>query len=522
MAKEHLPIVALVGRTNVGKSTLFNRIADRGRSIVSAEEHVTRDPIKSVLTWAGATFRLVDTGGVSLRKTNDPILSATRERALATIDEAAVVLFVCDSSVGLVDEDREIGRLLHQHKRPTIVVANKIDTRDSLEHVGEFDRLGFDTVTQVSAVHGTGVSELLDAIVQKVGDGAERPEPAAPAFNVSIIGRPNAGKSSLMNLLLKQERSIVADQPGTTREAVRERLMMHQEPLELTDTPGVRRKRGVTDPLETMMVKSSLRALAESDIVLLVVDATEGGLVDQELKLAYYAFEERHKAVIVLINKWDLADDYAKERLKAQIEEHKHFFKKVPRLNISCKTGERVGKILSLVNTVWQRYNQEFDTLELTHLFQTALQKKPLIARGSCSKCAVYARRVPRQLRSASRSITLDFSGQHSLAILRTPSGVLTSWSACQLFLTPIPEYLRISYYYIPTPRLVGHYRLEIGRFFVPMFPSFVEHSGFCKLIYEMEQNVGRAQSGISGYFLEVCDEENHKNVCALGSACRW
>jgi len=386
MAQRDLPLVALFGRTNVGKSTIFNRLVDQGKSLVFEREGVTRDPIKGYTSWQGRSFRLVDTGGVSLRKTDDPILSRAREQALAVLDEAVAVLFVCDCSVGLLPEDRELARVLHRSGKPIMLVANKADVRGAQEQLHEFQQLGFGEPLGLSAVHGKGFDELLDAIVAAMGPVGEQELPEQPRYRVVILGKPNVGKSSLTNLLLKQERSIVADQPGTTREPVKERFRFHSEDIELTDTPGVRRKRGVQDPLEQMMVTGAMSALAEADIVLLMIDATEGALVDQELKLAHYAFDQKGKSLALLVNKWDLADEYAKERLASSLEEHEHFFAKVPRLNISCKTGENIGKVIPLVQAVWERATQQFGGAELTFFFQEALRYKPLYRSGSMLK----------------------------------------------------------------------------------------------------------------------------------------
>jgi len=386
MAQRDLPIIALFGRTNVGKSTIFNRLVDQGRSLVFEREGVTRDPIKGHASWQGRSYRLVDTGGVSLRKTDDPILSRARQQALTVLDDAVAVLFVCDCGIGLLPEDRELARVLHRSGKPVILVANKADVSGAQEQLHEFQQLGFGEPLALSAVHGKGIAEVLEAIVSAMGPAGEHELPEPPRYRVVILGKPNVGKSSLTNLLLKQERSIVADQPGTTREAVKERFRFQSADIELTDTPGVRRKRGVNDPLEQLMVTSAMAALAEADIVLLMVDATEGAIVDQELKLAHYAFDQKGKSLALLVNKWDAADEYAKERLASSIEEHEHLFIKVPRLNISCKTGENIGKIVPLVQEVWERSTRQFGGAELTHFFQEALCHKPLYRSGSLLK----------------------------------------------------------------------------------------------------------------------------------------
>jgi GTP-binding protein len=192
-----------------------------------------------------------------------------------------------------------------------------------------------------------------------------------------FLGKPNVGKSSLMNLVVQQERSLVSPQAGTTREAVSDIITFYKADIQVTDTPGIRRKRGVTEPLEMLMVKSALRASDNADIVFLLVDASEGKLSDQELKLAFYVFDN-YKALILVFNKQDLIDDVAKHTLEHNVEEYDYFLKKIPQITVSCKTGKNVGKILPLAQKVWEHYSQKFNNEELTMLFRTALQRKPL------------------------------------------------------------------------------------------------------------------------------------------------
>lgn len=379
MAKTGLPTVVIVGRTNVGKSTLFNRLSSDVKTLTLDYEGVTRDFIRDQVSWQGRNFDLVDTGGISLRKTKDFILEESRKQALRLIEEAAVVIFVCDAKVGLLPEDREISGLLHKLGANTILVANKIDTHVGQEQEHEFLRLGFKNFIPVSAQHGTGIADLLQAIVDGLPPQAESNNQIEedPKCRVVILGKPNVGKSSLLNLLLKQERAIVADIPGTTREPISERVTFHKESIMLTDTPGLRRKRGVTEEIEQMMVKTSLRAVDQADVVLLMIDAHEGAIVDQELKLAFYVFEECSKGLILLYNKSDLENEVTKHDLAFSLEPYDYFMNKVAQLHISCKTGKNVGKLLQLVDDVCKRYNHRFDDSELTYMFKESLFKKP-------------------------------------------------------------------------------------------------------------------------------------------------
>ena len=292
------------------------------------------------------------------------------------------MLFVCDGKIGLLPEDREINTFLQKAKKDTIVVVNKIDAESTQHHVYEFQSLGTDDVIPVSAQHGTGSGELLERIVQRLEKKHKDFVPEKPKFNVVLLGKPNVGKSSLMNALLEQERSIVAEIPGTTREPITEQLRFYQETILLTDTAGIRRKRGVTETLETMMVKTSFKAVGRADIVLLMIDGAEGQLSDQELKLAFYAFEN-HKALIILINKDDVMTEHNHSELERECDKYDYFMRKVPQLFISCKTGKNLGKILPLVTKVWERYKQKFSDQDLTELFKNALTKTPLYHKTS-------------------------------------------------------------------------------------------------------------------------------------------
>ncbi len=382
MSKRIFPKVVVVGRTNVGKSTLFNRLSVDVKSIMLDQEGVTRDPIHDVVFWQGHSFELIDTGGISLRKTNDDILEQTRKKALAELESAVVILFMCDGKVGLLPEDREIMNLLHKLGKKTFLVINKIDAHVAKEQLYEFDMLGFKQQFPLSAQHGTGIADLLEAIVGAIADTPPILVEQKPECKVVILGKPNVGKSSLLNALLKQDRSIVSSIAGTTREPIREQITFYKDIIEVTDTPGIRKKHAVHDQLETMMVKTAMGALKDADIVLLVVDASEGQMADQELKLMFYAFKEHYKAMIILFNKQDVVEGYEKETMKSNLEEYNYIMKKVASLSISCKTGKNIGLILPLIEKVRQRYTQQLADDELTFLFKEALIKKPLYRQG--------------------------------------------------------------------------------------------------------------------------------------------
>lgn len=375
-----LPRVVITGRTNVGKSTLFNRLSSKVKSITLDQENVTRDFLHDTVCWQNACFDLVDTGGLVLKKSKDNIYQQVAQSVLVMLDKADIVVLVVDGSVGLLEEDRAIAKLLHRLDKQAILVINKGDVKVTQEYKHDFDRLGFQHTMVISAQHGHAVADLLDMIVENLPVKMSDIE-GEQSLKVSIIGKPNVGKSSLLNALLKEERAIVSPEAGTTREPITEQVTFYRENINLTDTPGVRRKRGVTDQLEQLMVKSAFQALKNSDMVLLVTDASTGTIADQELKLAFYAFEH-DKAVIVLLNKYDLIDEQTQRELDFNLEPYKYFFDKIQVARISCKTGKNVGKLLSIIKKVADRYKTRLKDDELTRVLKDALCKRQLFHQG--------------------------------------------------------------------------------------------------------------------------------------------
>ncbi|MFC1842364.1 ribosome biogenesis GTPase Der [Candidatus Dependentiae bacterium] len=370
--------VVIVGRVNVGKSTLFNRLSTQVKSITFDYPGVTRDFITDEVCWQNKCFELIDTGGVSLRKTKDPILEEVRQRALELVKEADLVIFVCDGKIGVVQEDAEISKLLHKIGKKVFLVINKIDSQKAEENQYQFDQLGHKDLFALSAQHGRSISPLLDAIADSIPkEKVVQDEQQEDVCKVVLLGKPNVGKSSLLNALLQQERAIVSEVPGTTREPIKEKIKFYKGDIQITDTAGVRRKRAVEEDLEKFMVKTSFKALKDANVVLLLVDASEGRLSDQELKLAFYAFDN-YKALIILFNKQDLVTEEIQEKLKFNLEPYKYLIKKIETMNISCKSGKNVGKVLTKIDKVWERYSQRFSNDELTLFFKEALYRKPL------------------------------------------------------------------------------------------------------------------------------------------------
>jgi GTPase len=371
------PKVLLVGRTNVGKSTLFNRLTSNKASIVFEREGVTRDYIEQNVEFDEKTFTLIDTGGFSLKKNAGAIEQEVQEKVKSLFGTTSLVLFVCDGKNGLTTEDALVARSIHKTKKRTILLINKADCIKAFEeNLPDFYSLGFKDIVSVSGVHGIGTGRLLEKIVGIIPQSIVE-ELREPEYRVAIIGKPNVGKSSLMNLLIRKDRSIVSEIAGTTREAISERMYNCNDLIQITDTAGVRRKCRIDDDLESLMVKSSFRSVQGSDIIILMVDSTEGQLSDQELKLLFYARRE-HKPVIVIYNKTDLLDDYTKERLAKDIDRYDFVLDKIPQIAISCLTKKNVGKIFEQIKKLWIRCKQSFNSTQVDGIVKEILSKKQM------------------------------------------------------------------------------------------------------------------------------------------------
>lgn len=367
------PKVLLVGRTNVGKSTLFNRLAQQKLSIVFEREGVTRDYIEEVVNWNDKTFLLVDTGGLSFDRNPDEIGKRVQEKVLDLLNQADLLLFVVDGKNGLTEEDVRIANILRKTKKTVFLLPNKADNPHALDdNMPEIYGLGFEEIIPVSAIHGIGIATLLGKVSHIVSLPKEIEE-LKPVYNVTIIGRPNVGKSSLMNLLINHERSIVSNVAGTTREAISELTYNCNDLIQLTDTAGVRRARKIDDDLEELMIKSSLQAIRTADLVTIMIDASEGKIADQELKLLFYAFEQK-KMILVVYNKIDLLDDYTLLTFKQSLEEYEFILKKLPQVWISCLTHKNVGKIFDEIQGIWKRCHQVFDDVELDETIKKAFE----------------------------------------------------------------------------------------------------------------------------------------------------
>jgi GTPase len=429
-----IPLVAIVGRPNVGKSTLFNRIVGSRTAIVEDRARTTRDRLYGDGEWNGRRFVLIDTGGLEV-DTDDPIELRVQEQARLAISEADLIVFVVDAAAGITPADEEAAELLRRAPAPLIVAVNKADNEKRELEAAEFHRLGWEETYPISASHGRGTGDLLDAIVWALppeseaettrkqreaeaeawadevaagrlepfvvgepeddldgeGDGAEDAEAArwdaaiaaeadtAPAA-IAFVGRPNVGKSSLLNALLGEERAIVSEVPGTTRDAIDTRLAWGRSEVVLIDTAGIRRRGKVAagPAAERYSTMRALTALSRADVAVLVIDAVEG-LTSQDAHVAGYAVEEG-KGLVVAVNKWDLVEDKTDRTFDQYVEwirSDAPFLEFAPVVSISAKTGQRVGRVLELAIDIWAERRKRVPTGELNRLLMNATDRTP-------------------------------------------------------------------------------------------------------------------------------------------------
>lgn len=374
-------IVAIVGRPNVGKSALFNRIAGRRLAIVEGEPGVTRDRIYAECQWQGRRFILVDTGGIDFGAREGFAALARRQAELA-VEEADVILFVVDARDGLVAPDQEVAGALRRSQKPVLVVANKVDHRRLVPQAAEFYALGLGDPLPVSAEHGLGIADLLDRMIQLLPAGGEEDE-AEDEVRVAVIGRPNVGKSSLVNRMLGEERSIVTEIPGTTRDALDSHVTRDGIHYTLIDTAGIRRRSRIEEPVERYSVIRALRAVDRADVCVLLLDATEL-VTEQDKRIAGYA-HEAGKGMIIGVNKWDLVekDDKTADRFEEQIREQLGFLQYAPILFLSAKTGQRVHRVFELAHYVANQHALRISTGRLNEvLHQATMRLEPPTDKG--------------------------------------------------------------------------------------------------------------------------------------------
>lgn len=363
-----LPIVALVGRPNVGKSTLFNKIAGKKISIIEDTPGVTRDRIYERISYNNYRFNLIDTGGIDASKMtfNDEI----KMQATLAIDEANIVVFIVDGKEGITQNDLMIRDILRKSKKEVIVAINKMDNKEAKDNLYDFYELGFNTYIPISAIHNTGYIELLDTICKNFHTYEE--EDIDSRLKISIIGRPNVGKSSLMNALLNEERVVVSNTPGTTRDSIDSILKYNKEEYILIDTAGMRKKGKIYENIEKYSLIRSMRAIDRSDICLLVLNAEEG-ITEHDKHIAGYAIDSG-KGLIIVVNKWDTVKDESISDYKKLIREEFKFASYSPIVFLSALTKKRISTLMPEVIKVAQNIGKEIKTSILNNIISEAYE----------------------------------------------------------------------------------------------------------------------------------------------------
>ncbi len=371
-----LPVVAIVGRPNVGKSTLVNRIVGRREAIVEEQPGVTRDRKELETDWRGRRFTIVDTGG--WLATGDGLDAKVSEQAERAIRAADVVLFVTDGSVGVTEEDDRVGAVLRRAKRPVLVVVNKVDSEHRETDAWDFSRLGLGEPVPVSALHGRQVGDLLDLVVGQLPPPGPEEEPVddTPKVpSVAVVGRPNVGKSTLFNRLIGDDRSVVHDEPGTTRDSIDTIVETPDGPIRFIDTAGMRRKSRIGGGPEYYSLVRALQTVDRADAALLVIDASEG-VTHQDQRLAE-RIDASGSPVLIVLNKFDLLDAAGRAEITEQVEDRLAFLGYAPVLKVSGLTGKGVHRLLPALQEAIEAYHRRVPTRELNEVVQAAQAAQP-------------------------------------------------------------------------------------------------------------------------------------------------
>ena len=372
----NFPLVAIVGRPNVGKSTIFNRATRSKKAITSPEPGVTRDRHVGLVEWGGRSFHVMDTGGWVPRSEN-LFDAAIREQVEFALDECELVLFICDAQTGPTDPDLEIARMLQRGDRPVILVVNKVDNDQQEIEVAAFYQLALGDPMPMSATNGRGFAEILDAALTKLPERGKADELSRPRPLVAIVGRPNVGKSSFVNAVLGQERHLVTEIAGTTRDSIDTVITYYQERMTLIDTAGLRRKSKVDEAVEFYTSVRTRRALEECDVAVVLTDATQG-VVSQDVKILQEA-EELGKGMILCINKWDLVEKVTATAVKLERDLNQRFatLEYVPKMFISSLEKQRVFKVLELILKIYEERRKRIDTPHLNKFIEEIMTTNP-------------------------------------------------------------------------------------------------------------------------------------------------
>lgn len=371
------PIVAIVGRPNVGKSTLFNIFANSRISIVEDTPGVTRDRLYADTEWLDNEFMMVDTGGIEIMNT-DKIAVSIRQQAQIAIAEADVILFVCDARAGITHEDAEVAKMLRQSKKPIVLAINKADSPKQEMEIFEFYNLGIGEPIPVSAANHLGLGDLLDAVVEKFPETSAYGEDGnEDEIKVALIGHPNVGKSSIFNTLVGEERSIVSDVAGTTRDAIDTPVIREGQKFLFIDTAGMRRKARIDEPIEKYSIIRSLRAVDRSDVVLMVIDAIDG-VTEQDKKIAGYA-HEAGKGIVLVVNKWDLydKDNTSTLRYTENLRRELVFMQYAPVVFVSAMTKQRIHRLPEVIHYVAEQNAMRISTSVLNQVVEDAIAINP-------------------------------------------------------------------------------------------------------------------------------------------------
>lgn len=370
------PIVAMVGRPNVGKSTLFNRLAGKRISIVQDTPGVTRDRVYAEAEWLTHTFTMIDTGGIEPER-NDIIVQQMRRQANIAIETADVIVFIVDGKEGLTAADHEVATMLRKSKKPVVLVVNKVDSLKEEDNAWEFYNLGIGDPITISASQGLGLGDMLDRVVENF-DSSIYEQDEDEYIRIAMIGKPNVGKSSLINKLLGEDRVIVSEVAGTTRDAIDSELETEEGKFILIDTAGLRRKSKIKEEIERYSVVRTYAAIERSDVCILMIDAQEG-ITEQDEKIIGYAHEMR-KAIMIIVNKWDLVekDDKTLDNFKRDLQGKLKFINYAEYLFISALTGQRTHKVLQMARKCYDNYNKRVSTGILNDVISKAvLMKEP-------------------------------------------------------------------------------------------------------------------------------------------------
>ena len=369
------PIIAIVGRPNVGKSTIFNRLVGERLAIVEDKPGVTRDRLYAIGDWNGIEFNVIDTGGIQIDE-DDDILKSVRLQAELAIDEADVIIFMVDGKDGVTTADIEVGQILLRAKKPVIVAVNKIDNIKMHDEIYEFYSLGFGDPIAISGAHGIGIGDLLDEAVHHFPEEVEDPY-EEDVIRIALIGRPNVGKSSLVNAILGEERVIVSAQAGTTRDAIDTPFERDGKKYVLIDTAGMRKRGKVYESTEKYSVMRAIKAIERSDVVLVIINGEEG-IIDQDKHIAGYA-HEAGKASIFVVNKWDVVekDDKTMQHFSQNIRDHFLFMAYAQMLFVSAKTKQRLNKLLPMVDLAAEHHSMRVQTHILNDVISDAVTITP-------------------------------------------------------------------------------------------------------------------------------------------------